>query len=152
MPLTFLVIAPPLQQLRRSNRPPSLAGWTIKTVVIRQSGASAGKSDKYWYTPKNGIKFRSMKKVNSYVYGGVSDLRRRQNTCCFNGGGSCREVPGTTAFGTRTTILKTCCSTTSDLPSDLVLIFKISSFRKRNVCDIYFNVVEKQLSIVKYLN
>jgi hypothetical protein len=42
------------------------AGWK-KTVVQRQSGATKGGSDRYWYTPDLGHKLRSMLEVKRFM-------------------------------------------------------------------------------------
>jgi hypothetical protein len=42
------------------------AGWT-KSVVKRQSGATAGTQDSYWYTPTLEYKLRSMKEVKRFM-------------------------------------------------------------------------------------
>jgi len=41
-------------------------GWTVK-LFKRQSGATAGSTDKYFYSPDNEIKFRSMKGCNVFI-------------------------------------------------------------------------------------
>jgi Methyl-CpG binding domain len=41
-------------------------GWTRK-VFERQSGASKGHRDRYWYSPKMGYKFRSIKQVLHFL-------------------------------------------------------------------------------------
>jgi hypothetical protein len=42
------------------------AGWR-KSVVQRQSGATAGMQDRYWYTPTLGYKLRSMVEVKRFM-------------------------------------------------------------------------------------
>jgi hypothetical protein len=42
------------------------AGWK-KSVVQRQSGATAGTQDRYWYTPNLEYKLRSMKEVKRFM-------------------------------------------------------------------------------------
>jgi Methyl-CpG binding domain len=42
------------------------SGWT-KQVVQRQSGASAGSTDRYWYSPITGKKFRSMVGIKRFL-------------------------------------------------------------------------------------
>ena len=52
-------------------------GW-IKKVVERQTGASAGGTDRYWYSPQTNKKFRSMAEIKRFMahlkaYGGDED-------------------------------------------------------------------------------
>jgi hypothetical protein len=49
-------------------------GW-IKRTFARQSGASVGSTDSYWYTPQTGKRLRSMVEVKRFMaalstYGG----------------------------------------------------------------------------------
>jgi hypothetical protein len=46
--------------------PPRLHGWTQHTKK-RRAGATAGKTDRYWYTPEKRIRFRSLKKVLMFM-------------------------------------------------------------------------------------
>ena len=41
-------------------------GW-IKILIQRQSGKFAGKSDSYWYTPKQHFKLRSMVEIKQFL-------------------------------------------------------------------------------------
>lgn len=41
-------------------------GW-IKILIQRQSGKFAGKSDRYWYTPKQHFKLRSMVEIKQFL-------------------------------------------------------------------------------------
>jgi hypothetical protein len=41
-------------------------GW-LKKKLVRQSGATKGEFDTYWFSPKENIKFRSMKQVKLFI-------------------------------------------------------------------------------------
>lgn len=43
------------------------AGW-IKKVFERQSGGTAGSTDRYWYSPMTNKKFRSMVEINRFFH------------------------------------------------------------------------------------
>lgn len=42
------------------------SGW-VEEVCRRQNGATKGRYDRLWYTPKEGFKFRSMKGVRKFI-------------------------------------------------------------------------------------
>lgn len=53
--------------IESSEAPPGLpCGWTSKTFK-RKSGRTCGHGDKYFYSPKRNIKFRSMKKCYLFI-------------------------------------------------------------------------------------
>jgi Methyl-CpG binding domain len=71
----FTSVAPRPPAIEISNGPPDEIlqipggwppGWTRK-VFERQSGASKGHRDRYWYSPKKSYKFRSIKNVLEFL-------------------------------------------------------------------------------------
>jgi len=55
-------LGPPTEPLE-GGWPP---GW-IKQIVERQNGASAGHTDRYWYSPQTKRKFRSMVEIKRFL-------------------------------------------------------------------------------------
>ena len=56
----------PAELLSTKPAPNLPNGWLVK-LFKRQSGATAGSTDKYFYSPDNEIKFRSMKGCNVFI-------------------------------------------------------------------------------------
>jgi len=56
----------PAELLSTSPSPNLPNGWLVK-VFKRMSGATAGSTDKYFYSPNNDIKFRSIKACNTFI-------------------------------------------------------------------------------------
>lgn len=61
-PAREVYVGPPTEPLE-GGWPP---GW-IKQIVERQNGASAGHTDRYWYSPQTNKKFRSMVEIKRFL-------------------------------------------------------------------------------------